>query len=166
MDLRVFTSPGAKRDAASGSCKPLPARRATRGRPGFSLFELVLVLAIMSVLMALSVPSFRRATEQSHADIAAANLRATWSAQRFYWLDNRQYASNFSDLQSLLDPGIVAAVTPYTYTIQVVDANTFTVTATRTGNTKWTGQLRIDQTGSLSGSIQAAGQTAIVPGFQ
>ncbi len=134
-------------------------------RCGFSLFEIVLVLAIVSVLVALSAPSFRRATEQAQADIAAANLRAIWSTQRFYWLDNRSFASNLSDLQSMLDPSIAAASTPYTYTISVVDNNTFTVTATRTGSSKWAGQITIDQTGAMAGSIQASGETAITPGF-
>ena len=135
-------------------------------RRGFSLSELVLVLAIVSVLTALSVPSFRRATEQSQADIAAANLRAIWAAQRFYWLDNRHYAANFSDLQSLLDPGIAASGTPYIFAINEVDSNTFTATATRAGSGKWAGQLSIDQSGMMTGAIQASGQTSIVPGFQ
>lgn len=135
-------------------------------RRGFSLSELVLVLAIMSVLTALSVPSFRRATEQSQADIAAANLRAIWAAQRFYWLDNRHYAANFSDLKSLLDPGIAASGTPYAFAINVMDSNTFTATATRAGSGQWTGQLSIDQSGMLTGIIQASGQNNIVPGFQ
>ena len=135
-------------------------------RRGFSLFEVVVVLAIISVFIAMSVPSFRRTTEQAHTDIAAANLRALWSAQRFYWLDNRQYAVNLSDLQSLLDPSITAASTPYVYTINVVDSNTFTATATRTGSTVWVGKISIDQTGAMTGSIQSGGQTPIVPGFQ
>ncbi len=143
---------------------PRPAPRAARR--GFSLYEIVLVLAIISVLTALSAPSFRRATEQSHADIAAANLRAIWSAQRFYWLENRYYSATFGDLQSLLDPSIATASTPYTFTINVVDSNTFTVSATRAGSTRWTGQIDIDQTGSVSGSIKASGETDIIPGFQ
>ena len=105
-------------------------------------------------------------TEQAQADIAAANLRAVWTAQRFYWLENHQYAAAFPNLQNLLDPSVATSTTPYVYSILVIDNNTFTVTASRTGSTKWGGQLTIDQTGIVSGVIQANGEVNIVPGFQ
>jgi type IV pilus assembly protein PilE len=137
-------------------------------RRGFSLMELMIALVIISVLLTLAAPSFQRATEQSQCNIAAANLQAIWAAQRFYWLENHQFDGSLADLQNLglLDPSVAAASTPYVYSIQIIDNNTFTVTATRAGRTAWAGQLTIDQTGSLSGMIQATGQQSIAPSFQ
>jgi len=134
-------------------------------RRAFSLMEMMLVLTVLSILVTISVPSFRQATEQARANIAAANLRAIWTAEQFYWVENRQYTTDFSQLQSLLDPAIAAGGATYTYTIQAADSSTFTATATHTGS-QWTGQFTIDQTGTVSGVVQFPGQPDLVPGFQ
>jgi Tfp pilus assembly protein PilE len=128
--------------------------------------EVVLVMTLLAVLVALSMPSYGRAVEQSRAEIAAANLRAIWSAQRLYWLENRAYATTFADLGPLLDPAITSATAPYAYAISAADATTFTATATRRGSTQWSGQLTIDQTGTGAGALQAVGETDIVPSSQ
>jgi type II secretory pathway pseudopilin PulG len=122
----------------------------------------------MGVLIAVGIPTFGRAVEQSRADLAAANLRAVWSAERLYWLENNTYTTDLSALQALglLDPTVVTAATVYVYQVPSADAASFTATATRTGSRQWTGTLSMDQSGTLSGSIQASGQPTIVPAFQ
>ena len=126
------------------------------------------MLVVIGVLISMSAPTFHRSIEQSWADIAGANLRAIWSAQRLYWLENRAYTSNLAELESLglLDPTIISSTTRYVYAVSSADASTFRATATRTGSVRWTGQLAIDESGVVSGAIQAAGQPGIVPGFQ
>jgi prepilin-type N-terminal cleavage/methylation domain-containing protein len=142
-----------------------PNRKLQRG---FTLVELMLVCTVMAILIAMAAPSFRRSMEHSRADIAGANLRAIWTAQRLYWLENRTYANNLSELESLglLDPTIVSAMAYYVYAIQSADANTFTATATRTGSERWSGQFTIGEDGVLAGVIQATGEPDIEPGFQ
>jgi prepilin-type N-terminal cleavage/methylation domain-containing protein len=135
-------------------------------RSAYSLLELMVVLTMISVLMAISVPLFHRAVEESRASMAAANLRAVWAAERIYWLDNRTYTSNFSDLQPLLDPSIPLGTQGYSYAITASDNTTFTVTATRIGSSTWSGHFSIDQTGLVSGTIQALGVNPITPSFQ
>jgi Tfp pilus assembly protein PilE len=125
-----------------------------------------MVLVIISVLLAIAAPPFKRATEQTQCNIAAANLQAVWGAQRFYWLENHQYSPDFVTLGAMVDPSISAATTPYVYSILIVDNNTFSVTATRVGSVTWSGQLVIDQTGVMTGSLQASGQPNIVPASQ
>ncbi|OHB82777.1 MAG: prepilin-type N-terminal cleavage/methylation domain-containing protein [Planctomycetes bacterium RBG_16_64_12] len=127
----------------------------------------MVVLAVMGVLLSLSAPSFRRSTQQSRADVAGANLRAIWAAERLYWLEYRAYTNDLSLLESLglVDPTVVAATTPYTYSIPSGDASTFTAAATRAGSARWWGQFTIDQDGLVSGTVQATGQPDIVPGF-
>ena len=135
-------------------------------RSGFSILEVLVVLVIISVLLGIAAPSFRRATEQTQCSIAAANLQAVWGAQRFYWLENHQYSPDFISLLGMVDPSISTAATPYVYSIQIIDKNTFSVTATRIGSVTWSGQLIIDQTGVLTGVIQSPGQQNIVPASQ
>ncbi len=142
--------------------------RSLHRRRGVSLMEVMVVLVVIGVLISMSAPTFSRSIEQSWADIAGANLRAIWSAQRLYWLENRTYTSDLSELESLglIDPTIVAGTSRYNYAISAAAAGTFTAAATRTGSTRWTGQFAIDENGALSGAVQATGQPDIVPGFQ
>jgi type II secretory pathway pseudopilin PulG len=137
-------------------------------RRGSSLVEVTLVLTVISILVSLSIPSFRRAMEQARADLAASNLRAIWSAQRLYWLEYRTYAPDLPTLQSLglVDPTLVSSQLFYSYQIQAADANTFTASAIRTPNLAWNGMFTIDDTGVLSGVLTAPGALNIVPGFQ
>ena len=136
-------------------------------RRGFSLVELMVVCTVMLILIAMAAPSFRRGMEQSRADIAGANLRAIWTAQRVHWLEYRTYADDLSVLESLdlLDPTIAAATDRYVYSIPSADDSTFTASATRSGSVRWAGQFTIDQDGVVSGVIQATGQPDIDPGF-
>jgi prepilin-type N-terminal cleavage/methylation domain-containing protein len=142
-------------------------RRAARG--GFTLTELLVVLTIVGVMAAMSVPSFQRAVEQSRADIAVANLRAIWAAERLYWLEYHTYTSNIGTLQDLgvLDSGIPnnasASMGGYQYSISAPSPDTaMTATATHAGGM---GAYSINESGNVSGSI-SVGSIAITPGFQ
>lgn len=135
---------------------------------GFSLVEVMVVLTILGILIAMAVPRYTRAIEQSRADIAAANLRAIWSAERLYWLEHRAYTADLTSLQALglLDPSVVMTTSGYVYAVRAAAESTFTASATRTGNNAWTGEFVIDETGAFSGSVSALGEPRIVPGFQ
>ncbi len=135
---------------------------------GWSLVEIMVVMTIMGVLISMSFPSFNRSLEQARADIAGANLRAIWAAEKMYWLENRTYTSSLSQLQTLglIDPAIVSATTVYVYAIPSATSSSFTATATRTGSSQWSGALSINAPGDLTGSISAPGMSPIVPGFK
>ena len=64
------------------------------GTRGYTLVEMMIVLVVMGVMISFGIPQFSRALEQSRADVAGANLRAIWTAERIYWLDNRTYTTN------------------------------------------------------------------------
>jgi prepilin-type N-terminal cleavage/methylation domain-containing protein len=139
-------------------------RRTTRG--AFSLVEVMVVLTVIGVMIAISAPSFKTSIEQSRADIATANLRAIWSAERVYWLEGHVYADK-DQLQTakLLDPIVLdslinsTSIGGYTYTLTPAsDHSSFTAMATRSGGTG--NYLTIDS----NGTITATG--VLHPGFQ
>jgi len=149
------------------------SRRLTRvraARPGYSLVETLVALAIMSVLISMGVPKFQLSLEQSKANVAGADLRSIWSAQRLYWLEHRAYAPDLPTLQSsnLIDPSLSNATAPYAYSVTVSsDGSSFTATATRSGSASCSGSFSIASDGSFSGFVQQTGlATAIVPNFQ
>ena len=148
--------------------RPSVPPRTVRPRDGFSLVEVMVVVTVMGVLITMSAPSFRRSMEQAKADVAAANLRGIWSAERLYWQEYRTYTTNLATLQSLglIDPTTVSANTVYVYTVTSASSSAFTAKATRTGSTQYSGQLTIDSAGVVSGTITATGKPNIVPGFQ
>ena len=134
----------------------------------FSLIEMMVVLVVIGILVAMAVPTYQRAVEQSHVDIAAANLRAIWAAERLYWLEYHTYTADLTELRNLgvLDSSVVASATGYVYAVPAAETNAFEATATRTGGTAWAGQLTIDQTGAIAGAVSGAGGVEIVAGFQ
>ena len=99
--------------------KPAFRRCIRARRRGYSLVEMIVAVIVAGVLLSIGVPRFQRSLEQSRADVAGANLRAIWSAQRLYWLQNRTYATDLSTLVSanLIDPSLPGANVPYSYSI-------------------------------------------------
>jgi prepilin-type N-terminal cleavage/methylation domain-containing protein len=136
---------------------------------GFTLVELCIAMVIICLMVTLAVPTFRRSVEQARADVASANLRTIWSAQRVYWLENRRFASSLSDLRALdlVDVAIAdSANNPkavYIYRISSADASTFTAGALRNASGVWAGQIQIDQQGTLSGIIVGTRGDVVTP---
>ena len=55
---------------------------------GFTLVELLIVIAIIAVLAALLLPALARSKEQAHRTVCLNNLRQLGSAMQVYWGDN------------------------------------------------------------------------------
>jgi len=163
---------GRRHIVAAGTVAPpaLHCRPSRTWARGFSLIELLIAMVVLGVLLSMGVPLFQQSLEQSRADVAGANLRAIWSAQRLYWLENRMYAPDLPTLltANLIDPSLTTSTVPYTYEVTgPPDNSSFTATATRGGSSAWSGSWAITQDGIFSGSLLQAGQaTTIVPGFQ
>ncbi len=135
---------------------------------GNSLIEMIVTLLVLGVLLSMGIPQFAQSLEQSRANVAGANLRAIWSAQRLYWLENRTYSPDLNTLltANLIDPSLTTATAPYTYAVSGWSSSTFTATATRTGSPTWSGSYTIIQDGTFSGTVQSNSSVTIVPGFQ
>ena len=146
-----------------------------RRRRAISLIETMVVVSIIGILASFGVPRFEQSIEQSRANIAAANLRAIWTAQRAYWLQNNNlYASDLATLRAanLLDPAIVddggsttSDGSSYVYTISQSTTSTFQATARRVNSGAASGTLTIDQNGDGLGTISFAGGVTITPSF-
>ena len=142
-------------------------------RTGFSLVEVMTVCIIMGVLASFSVPRFSRAMEQSRANIAVANLRAIWTAQRAYWLQNVDengvniFAPDLATLRAarLIDRSIIddpgdGSIPPgitYVYQMTQTDSSTFQATARRVNSTLWASTLSIDSNGDVDGDVRYQG---------
>ena len=110
---------------------------------GDSLVEMIITILVLGVLLSMGIPQFAQSLEQSRANVAGANLRAIWSAQRLYWLENRTYAPDLTTLltANLIDPSLTTATAPYTYAVSDSSSSSFTATATRAGSSDVVGQL-------------------------
>lgn len=67
-------------------------------RAGFTLVEILVVLAIIAILSALLFPVFNRARERGRQTNCASNLSQLYTAIRLYYDDERRYPASIRDL--------------------------------------------------------------------
>jgi len=138
-------------------------------RAGFTLVELSIAMVIICLMATLAAPIFARAIEQSRVDAAAANLKGLWAAQRVYWLEEGCFASLLSSLQSmdLVDSAIAdSSSNPnavYVFDILSADESHFVCRAMRHGSSAWTGEIRIDEEGAVSGTVTSRDGHVLTP---
>ena len=85
---------------------------------GFSLIELLLVVAIIMVIFAIGTPYLLRSTQTAYDASAVAYLRHMQSAQEAYRITNGEYADNFNELTPFITSQLQAAAfwnTPASY---------------------------------------------------
>ena len=93
---------------------------------GFSLVELLIVVAIIMIISALAIPGLQRARRQAQAGSAVQSLRTITTAENLYERRHKVYAT-LADLapEGTLDPHLSVGIkSEYTFTISLVlDAN-------------------------------------------
>lgn len=69
-----------------------------RGRGGFTLIELMIVLLVIGLLAAVTIPRFSRTKSRAFDAAAQTDLRNAVSAQEAYFADNQSYATDTQEL--------------------------------------------------------------------
>jgi type IV pilus assembly protein PilA len=66
---------------------------------GFTLIELMIVIAIIGILAAIAIPQFSAYRKRSYNSSAKSDLRNIATAQEAYYVDNSTYCSDESVLR-------------------------------------------------------------------
>lgn len=116
---------------------------------GFTLVELVIVMAVLAILSAIAIPNYSEYVMRGHRAAAQSYISDVASRQAQFFLDRRAYAATVAALNLAVPPDIANR-----YNVVIV-ANagppaTFTVTATPMGTqlNDRCGALTIDQAGA------------------
>ena len=69
-----------------------------KNESGFTLIELMIVIAIIGILAAIAIPQFSAYRTRSYNSAAESDLRNAATAQEAYYVDNQTYQGTVSSL--------------------------------------------------------------------
>lgn len=128
---------------------------ATRTECGFTLIEMMIVVAIIGILAAIAIPSYQEYVLRGNRTEGMALLTDAAARQERYYAQNNTYADTVAKLGINAD----SSSNLYSLLIENVSTNTYTLTATAKGaqlkDTKC-GNLGLNQAGVKTKSGTAA----------
>ena len=115
--------------AMAAMLRPKTARSSASRAAGFTLIEVMIVVAIIGILIVVALPSYRDYIVRSNRSAAASFLMELANRQERFFLDNRGYAADMATLGATVPPEVSK-----NYVITTVGDNTttppsYTVTA-------------------------------------
>ncbi|MGZ8460028.1 MAG: prepilin-type N-terminal cleavage/methylation domain-containing protein [Candidatus Deferrimicrobiaceae bacterium] len=88
-----------KRNPREGGFRPCAeARRERSGGRGFTIIEIVIVLAIIGILAAIAVPVYKNYLDRSLVKLSIKNIRLLENAIKIYELENMRLPNSLNDL--------------------------------------------------------------------
>lgn len=114
---------------------------------GFSLIELMITVAIIAIIAAVALPSYRQFIIRGNRVAAEAQMMEIANREQQYFLANRQYADNTTlESNGYALPSNVSA--NYTYLITpVASPPSYTITFTAIGSQASDGNLSLNSEG-------------------
>lgn len=111
-----------------------------KGNKGFSLAELMVVVAIMGVLVAIAIPVYNSSTEKAREETCKANMRMIAGAAQQYITDNA--VSGTTPASLTLDKNVLnkyfqeypKCPSGGTYNIDITTGSAVSVTCTKKGH--------------------------------
>ena len=108
----------------------------TNKKAGFTLVEIMIVVAIIGLLAAIAIPNFVRARENAQLNSILNNLRILDGAKDQWALEQKQGTGStpvWSDLGPYLKGGTIKGVVGETYTIETVGTNAYAKAGVKLG---------------------------------
>ena len=130
-------------------------KNALQRSKGFTLMELMIVVAIIGILAAIAYPSYENSVKKSRRADAKGALDGFAQAMERYFTANNTYLGAATGGADTGAPTIYSTESPidgstkyYNLTIQAATATTFTLRATPKNGQAGDGMLEIDNTGA------------------
>lgn len=122
-------------------------------RRAFTLLELLIVIVIVGILAAITLPNFTKLVEKSKADQAATYLRVIRTGEKIYWSDNSAYTGNSAWNAGNINSALKTEITDENYQFSVTcDASATMFLATAKRRTDTTQTITLSDTGYWDGT--------------